>query len=37
METANDPGSILQNEGVEQRAQEMAERIAGSLKLGALG
>ncbi|WP_302370692.1 flavodoxin family protein [Acidaminococcus massiliensis] len=35
METANDPGSILLNEGVEQRAQEMAERIAGSLELEA--
>lgn len=27
METANDPGSILQNEGLEQRVEEMAERI----------
>ena len=27
METANDPGSILLNEGLEQRVKEMAERI----------
>ena len=29
METANDPGSILQNQGLEQRVKEMARRIAG--------
>jgi multimeric flavodoxin WrbA len=29
METANDPGSILQCEGIEDRAKEMAERILG--------
>ena len=29
METANDPGSILQNQGLEERAAEMAERIVG--------
>lgn len=29
METANDPGSILRNRGLEERAAEMAERIVG--------
>jgi multimeric flavodoxin WrbA len=29
METANDPGSILQCEGIEERAKEMAGRILG--------